>query len=213
MTEQKTKIKICGITNTDDALLSAELGASALGFNFYKKSPRYVLPDSAKQICEQSPDGVLKVGVFVNEGFNEIVEIAEKVGLDAVQLHGEESPDFAADLKRQSDLVIIKAFRVSPGFVAGQVLAYDVDAILLDAFSKNLHGGTGNTFDWEIANNVAAIFPKMFLAGGLSPANVANAVHAVAPYGIDACSGLESEPGVKDESKLRDFFANAKVNL
>jgi len=213
MTERKTKIKICGITNIGDARLSAELGAFALGFNFYKKSPRYVTPDAAYRICEELSAGVLKVGVFVNENLNEILEIAKAVRLDAVQLHGEESPEFSAKLKRSSDLLIIKAFRVSPDFVAEQVLGYDVDAILLDAFSKNAHGGTGHTFDWRIAKSVSASFPKMLLAGGMSAANIADAINTVAPYGIDACSGLESSPGVKDVGKLREFFAKANGRL
>jgi phosphoribosylanthranilate isomerase len=213
MTERKTKIKICGITNIGDARLSAELGAFALGFNFYKKSPRYVTPDAAYRICEELSAGVLKVGVFVNENLNEILEIAKAVRLDAVQLHGEESPEFSADLKRSSDLLIIKAFRVSPDFVAEQVLGYDVDLILLDAFSKNAHGGTGHTFDWRIAKSVSAVFPKMFLAGGMSAANIADAINTVAPYGIDACSGLESRPSVKDVGKLREFFAKANGSL
>jgi phosphoribosylanthranilate isomerase len=213
MTGRNTKIKICGITTIEDARLSADLGAYALGFNFYKKSPRYIAPEKAQEICEQLPDGVLKVGVFVNESLNEILHIAKTGGLDAVQLHGEESPEFADDLKRETNLRVIKAFRVSPDFVAARVLKYNVDAILLDAFSKSLHGGTGHTFDWKVAKNVTAIFPKMFLAGGLSPANVAKAVDAVAPYGIDACSGLESQPGVKDKSKLREFFTLANESV
>lgn len=213
MTATKTKIKICGITNIEDARRSAELGAYALGFNFYQKSPRYITPDEVYKVCEQLPSGALKVGVFVNDSLNNILEIAKAVRLDAVQLHGEEAAEFSADLKRASDLMIIKAFRVSPDFVAEQVLDYDVDAILLDAFSRNAHGGTGHTFDWEVAKIVSTNFPKMFLAGGISPANIAEAIDTVAPYGIDACSSLESSPGIKDERKLRDFFAKANGNI
>jgi len=213
MTGKKTKIKICGITNIQDARLSVELGAYALGFNFYKKSPRYISPDKAREICEHLPDSVLKVGVFVNERSNEILKIAKNAQLDAVQLHGEEVPEFSAELKRTSDLMVIKAFRVSSDFLSKSVLDYKADAILLDAFSKKAHGGTGHTFDWDIAKNVSAIFPKMFLAGGLSPTNIADAIDTVAPYGIDACSSLESTPGIKDEGKLRDFFAKANGNV
>jgi len=213
MTGHKTKIKICGITNVDDARLSVELGADALGFNFYEKSPRYITPDGAHKICEKLSGGALKVGVFVNESLDEILEIAKAVRLDAVQLHGEEPPEFSADLKRASDLMVIKAFRVSSDFLPESLLAYEVDAILLDAFSRNAHGGTGHTFDWEIAKSVSTNFPKMFLAGGISPANIADAINTVAPYGIDACSGLESSPGFKDERKLREFFAKANGSI
>lgn len=213
MTLPKTKIKICGITNIDDARLSTDLGAYALGFNFYKKSPRYVSPDKAREICEHLPDSILKVGVFVNENLNEVLEIAKTVQFGVAQLHGEEPPEFATDLKRSSDLMVIKAFRVSPDFSPESVLDYEADAILLDAFSKHIHGGTGHAFDWDIAKRVSAIFPKMFLAGGISAENIVDAIDTVAPYGIDACSGLESAPGIKDKEKLRDFFANAKGSI
>jgi Phosphoribosylanthranilate isomerase len=213
MTGHRTKIKICGITNFEDALLSVKLGADALGFNFYKKSPRYIKPENAYDITTQINGDVLKVGVFVNEDFDKIMDIAKTSGINAIQLHGEESPEFAARLKHETGLTVIKAFRVSPDFVPEDVLLYDVDAILLDAYSKNAHGGTGHTFDWEIAKKVSSIFPIMYLAGGISPANVAQAIDFVAPYAIDACSGLESEPGVKDESKMLSFLGQAIGNV
>jgi phosphoribosylanthranilate isomerase len=208
-----TKIKICGITNSEDAQLSASLGADALGFNFYRKSPRYIAPQETRNIVNQITGDVLKVGVFVNEDFDEVVAIAKVSGIDTVQLHGEEAPEYVAKLKNVTGLVVIKAFRMSPDFVPENILQYDVDMVLLDAFSKNEHGGTGQTFDWEIAKKVVSIFPKMFLAGGLDPSNIAEAIKTVAPYGVDACSGLESEPGTKDEKQLRSFFVQANGNL
>ena len=212
MSTRTTKIKICGITNVEDALLSVTLGADALGFNFYKKSPRCITPENARHITNEITDGVLKIGVFVNEGVDEVINIAKVAGLNAVQLHGEELPEYTAKLKN-TDLTVIKAFGVRPNFVPENILRYDVNMILLDAFSKNEHGGTGQTFDWEIAKKVKAIFPEMFLAGGLGPSNVAAAIKTVAPFGIDACSGLERVPGVKDEKKLRSFFEQANANL
>jgi phosphoribosylanthranilate isomerase len=205
-----TKVKICGITNLEDALLSVKFGADALGFNFYLKSPRYILPEDAREIIEQLPKSVLKVGVFVNENFEKIVEIATIAKLDALQLHGEETPEFAKHLKAKTNLEIIKAFRVSPKFKPEDVLQYEVDAVLLDSYNSHEHGGTGEIFNWEIAKKVKEIFPKMFLAGGLSAENVADAEANVAPYGVDACSSLEREKGIKDFQKVRQFLFAVK---
>jgi phosphoribosylanthranilate isomerase len=204
-----TKVKICGITNLEDALQSIKFGADALGFNFYEKSPRYIRPEKAREIIDQLPHNIFKVGVFVNENLNEITEIAKVAGLDAIQLHGEETPEFAADLKTKSSLEIIKAFRVSPDFKPGDILKYKVDAVLLDAYSPNEHGGTGETFDWTIARKIGS---KMYLAGGLSPENVAEAIAAVRPYAVDACSCLEITKGVKDQDKVKRFIENVKSN-
>lgn len=208
-----TKVKICGITNLEDALLSAKFGADALGFNFYEKSPRYITPEKAREIVEKLPPEILKVGVFVNESLEKIAEVAETVKLDAIQLHGEETPEFARELKAKTNLEIIKAFRVSPEFKPEDVLQYEVDAILLDAYSRHEHGGTGEIFDWEIAKKVQEIFPKMYLAGGLTHNNVMVAIFAPngpKVYGVDACSGLEIEKGRKDRVKLINFLS--KIN-
>ncbi len=205
-----TKVKICGITNLEDALLSAKFGADALGFNFYPKSPRYISPDKAREIIEQLPKEVLKVGVFVNESFDKIIEIASIAKLDAIQLHGEETPEFATELKAKTNLEIIKAFRVSPEFQPEDVLQYEVDAVLLDAYSAKEHGGTGETFDWEIAKKVQEIFPKMYLAGGLSTDNTATALRKVKPFVVDSCSCLESAKGKKDKVKIINFLSNVK---
>lgn len=203
-----TKVKICGITNLEDALLSAKFGADALGFNFYPKSSRYITPENAREIIEKLPKEILKVGVFVNEDLDKIIEIAETAKLDALQLHGEETPEFAKELKSKTSLEIVKAFRVSPDFKPEDVLQFEVDSILLDAYNPKEHGGTGETFDWEIAKKVQEIFPKMYLAGGLSPDNIAIAILHVEPYFVDACSCLENKKGKKEKSLLINFICN-----
>jgi len=205
-----TKVKICGITNLEDALLSAKFGAHALGFNFYPKSPRYILPQRAREIVEQLPEAILKVGVFVNETLEKIAEIAAVAKLDAIQLHGEETPEFASEVKAKTNLEIIKAFRVSPEFKPEDVLQYEVDAVLLDAYSPKEHGGTGETFDWEIAREVRDIVPKLYLAGGLSRINVRMAILKVVPYAVDACSKLEKIRGQKESAKVFSFIKTVK---
>lgn len=206
-----TKVKICGITNLEDALLSAKFGADALGFNFYEESPRYIAPEKAREIIEKLPAEVLKVGVFVNESLDKIAEIAGIAKLDALQLHGEETPEFARELKAKTNLETIKAFRVSPEFKPEDVLQYEVDAVLLDAYSSKEHGGTGETFDWEIAKKVREIFPKMYLAGGLSIENVEEAIKNVSPFAVDACSCLEKSKGRKDSMKVEIFVRVVKI--
>ncbi|HEY0460646.1 MAG TPA: phosphoribosylanthranilate isomerase [Pyrinomonadaceae bacterium] len=205
-----TKVKICGITNLEDALLAAKFGADALGFNFYEKSPRYIAPEKAREIIEQLPPEILKVGVFVNESLEKIAEIASIAKLDALQLHGEETPRFVRELKAKTGLEIIKAFRVSPEFKPEDVLVYETDAILLDAYNPKEHGGTGETFNWEIAKRVQEISPKMYLAGGLSQENIANAVTQVKPFAVDACSLLEKAKGLKEPEKVKNFIFAVK---
>jgi phosphoribosylanthranilate isomerase len=206
-----TKVKICGITNAEDALLAAKFGADALGFNFYAKSPRYIAPEKAREIIEQLPPEILKVGVFVNESLENIIEVAATAKLDALQLHGEESPEFARELKRKTGLEIIKAFRVSPEFKPEDVLKYETDAILLDAYNPQEHGGTGETFDWEVAKKVKEIFPKMYLAGGLTLQNISRAIDKLHPSFIDVCSGIEKEKGKKDRVKTINLLKIAKI--
>jgi phosphoribosylanthranilate isomerase len=205
-----TKVKICGITNLEDARLSVKFGADALGFNFYKKSPRFIEPEKVRKIVEKLPREVLKVGVFVNETLETIAEIATTAKLDAIQLHGEETPGFCREIKLKTKLEIIKAFRVSPDFTPEDVLKYEVDAILLDAYNPKEHGGTGETFNWEIAKKVQEISPKMYLAGGLSAQNVLEAVEKVQPFTVDSCSALEKEKGKKDKLKTIRFIEYAK---
>jgi phosphoribosylanthranilate isomerase len=205
-----TKVKICGITNLEDALLSAKFGADALGFNFYEKSPRYISPEKAYGIIEQLPPEILKVGVFVNESLDKIIEIAETANLSAIQLHGDECAEFVRELKTKTNLEIIKAFRVTEDFKPEDVLKYETDSVLLDAFSKKDYGGTGEVFDWEIAKKVQEIFPKIYLAGGLSAENVVQAIKDVLPFAVDACSCLESSKGRKDLEKVEFFIRSVK---
>lgn len=206
------KVKICGITNMEDALLCEEVGADALGFNFYPKSPRYINPENARVIVEALAGSVLTIGVFVDAKLDEIADIARTAGLGSVQLHGNETREFARQVRDDLNIPVIKAFRVSTDFKPEDVLQFDVDAILLDAYSPYLHGGTGETFDWEIARKVREIFPKMYLAGGLSPANVHSAIREITPYAVDACSSLEISPGNKDTEKVRLFIEEARRN-
>lgn len=205
-----TKVKICGITNLEDALVSAKFGADALGFNFYEKSPRYILPEKAAEICAELPTEILKVGVFVNESKDKILKIAVQVPLDAVQLHGDESPKFIHTLKGNFSGEIIKALRVSDDFQPADVLNFEADAILLDAYSKSEYGGTGETFNWKIAKKVCEIFPKMYLAGGLSSRNIQAAVQYASPYAVDSCSLLEIEKGIKDLQEVSKFLSAVK---
>jgi len=198
-----TLVKICGITNLDDALAALEAGADALGFNFYKPSPRYITPQQARAIIEQLPDSLLTVGVFVNEEAKTVKDIAEEAGLHALQLHGDESPEYCREL---ADFYVIKTFAVSDSFDIQALAPYNVEAIMLDTKHNNLRGGTGRVFDWSVALRVAPAIPKLFLAGGLSPENVENAVEIVRPFAVDACSALEDRPGKKSHERMRVFI-------
>jgi phosphoribosylanthranilate isomerase len=197
-----TFIKICGITNLEDALAAVAAGADALGFNFYKPSPRYITPQLAREIVEQLPASILTVGVFVNE--ESAAHIAAEARVTALQLHGDESPGYCCELA--ADRYVIKALAVSNGFNIDAVTAYKADAIMLDTRHNNLRGGTGKVFDWSIARQVNRLVPKLFLAGGLSPENVAAAIETVRPYAVDACSALEDNPGKKNQARMRAFI-------
>ncbi len=197
-------VKVCGITNLADALLSVEAGADALGFNFYRRSPRYIEPDAVREIIEQLPATVLCVGVFVNEAEPlEVARLADASGVRAIQLHGDEPPDYCRLLK---DRYVIKALRAGADFSPERVMEYETQAILLDAFSAATYGGTGRTVDWSLARRTRELTPRLFLAGGLTPENIAEAIAAVSPYAVDACSGLESAPGRKDAARVRAFI-------
>jgi len=196
-----TVIKICGITNLNDAHAAVTAGADALGFNFYKPSPRYIAPESAREIINTLPDSILTVGVFVNEESPEAVRaIANRSGVKAVQLHGDESPDYCRALNS-----VIKTFAVSANFDIKQLESYEVDAVMLDTKDNRLRGGTGRVFDWSIAQQVSQLIPKLYLAGGLSPENIIEAIEMVQPYAVDACSSLEDKPGIKNHERMRVF--------
>ena len=203
-----TRVKVCGVTNAEDALASLEAGADMLGFNFYPRSPRYVTPEEARRVVERLPGGVACVGVFVNEAApGDVERIAREAGLDTVQLHGDETPEFCQGLR---GLTTIKALRVGPGYSAESAAAYHTDAVLLDAYVADSRGGTGHTFDWALANLTRAFVPRLILAGGLKPENVADAVAAVRPYAVDVCSGVETSPGRKSFDLIRRFVEHVR---
>lgn len=201
-----TKVKICGITNLSDAEHAAASGADALGFNFYRGTKRYVPAHKAEAIAQQLPAAVMKVGVFVNGTLNEILKTAFVAELDAIQLHGDETPEFVAELRKETDAMVIKAFRTEADIDLNEITRYAVDAILLDSFSAKERGGTGIRIDLSIAAKVSALSNQFFLAGGLTPDNVAEAIRAVKPYAVDVASGVESSPGRKDPAKVEAFI-------
>jgi phosphoribosylanthranilate isomerase len=198
------RIKICGITNLADALLAAELGADALGFIFYSKSPRKVTPDAAQEIIKRLPPLVLSVGVFVDEEAAVVQELAGRLGLDWVQLHGAETPNYCRSLGRR----VIKAFRVRDENSLLELEPYRgaAQAFLLDTYKPGQMGGTGETFNWDLARR-ARTYGPIILAGGLTPENVARAMELAQPQAVDVASGVEAAPGKKDPEKLRNFFA------
>jgi phosphoribosylanthranilate isomerase len=198
------KVKICGITNWTDAKRAIEGGADLLGFNFYECSPRYIAPAKARQIVRRLPKGIFAVGVFVNETEQKMLEIARSVGLSYLQLHGDESP--AVVLRLERSVRVIKAIRVRKPFRVRQLNRFKrASAILLDSFDIRQRGGTGKTFDWGIALR-AKSHGRIFLAGGLTPENVGEAIRAAKPYAVDVCSGVESAPGKKDPKRMRNLM-------
>ena len=202
------RVKICGITNLKDAQMCIDAGADMLGFNFYLRSPRYISPGEARRIIEQLPSEVMSVGIFVNEESPEqVAHIADEAAVAAIQLHGEETPSFCHALR---DRFVIKALRVREGFIPERISEYETEAILLDAFSSRARGGTGERFDWSVAQQARQLVSRLFLAGGLTPENVKEAVEVVSPYAVDVCSSVESAPGQKDERRVREFIAGAR---
>ncbi len=203
--QPQVKAKICGMTQIKDAVFAVEQGADAVGFIFYNKSPRSVTMKLAKEIIAQLPPFVDTVGVFVNESVDRVNKIAEYCGLDLVQLHGEESPAFCRKIRRR----VIKAFRVKDLQSIKLLQDYAVSGFLLDTFSDELQGGTGKVFDWNLALPAKKIGP-VIMAGGLTPRNIKQAIRQVRPYGVDVCSGVEKEPGIKDPEKVRAFLENIR---
>lgn len=190
-------VKICGITRLEDALASVEAGADALGFNFFPASPRYITPDAAALIASALPFQIRKVGVFVNATPEAVAGIRRTVGLDTVQLHGDEDPsDFAVGG------TLWRALRVDAAFRAEALPQWRVEAILLDGPAGALYGGAGHPFDWEAARGIAR---RIVIAGGLDHQNVAEAIRLAQPWGVDSCSRLESAPGIKDHGRIRAF--------
>lgn len=201
------RIKICGITNLEDALEIAGLKPGALGFVFYKKSPRYIEPQKAKEIILQIPESIKKVGVFVNEREGRIKRIARELKLDMLQLHGDESPEFC---KRFRNYKVIKGIRVKNKDSLRDLKKYPVWAFLFDTYQKNLFGGTGRKFDWGIIKNIKLRQKNVFLSGGLDAANVKEAIRLIKPNWVDVCGSVEIRPGKKDYKKVKEFIKAAR---
>ncbi len=199
-----TRIKVCGITRLEDAQLAVELGASALGFNFYPPSPRCIAPCAARSIIESLPPFVVAVGVFADETETENINaFARESGVCVIQLHGPRFPDLAT---RPAGYPLIRAVAVGKDFRAATLTELKANAFLLDAFHPELKGGTGQAFDWKLARE-ASRYGTIILAGGLNAQNVGEAISTVRPFGVDVASGVESAPGQKDPALLRAFFA------
>ncbi len=196
-------LKICGITNAEDAAAAIDAGATAIGFNFYRRSPRYISPERAAEI--HSPAGVRRVGVFVNEGRARIEEIARIARLTVAQLHGDESP-----AHYPAGVAVWKAAQVGAGFNLAVYDACPAEALLLDGPAGELYGGAGRSFDWTLAGVAAR---RIIVAGGLDASNVGLAIVLARPWGVDACSRIERAPGKKDHRKMTEFLSAAKAAL
>jgi phosphoribosylanthranilate isomerase len=199
------KVKICGITNYEDAMAAVDMGADLLGFNFYPKSPRYITTDKATEIINKLPGFIDIAGVFVNASFEQIQEVINQCQLNWVQLHGDEDPQFCQQFD-SLNIKTMKALRVKDRKDIEKADSFFTDAILLDAFDPEKYGGTGITFDWNIVGHISK---RIFLAGGINPDNAAAAVE-LGVYGIDVCSGIESEPGKKDKKLMKKLFDNIR---
>lgn len=200
-----TRVKVCGITNPEDALCAVALGAAALGFVFYEKSPRFIRPEEAGKIISLLPPFVTKVGVFVNAGADYLREARDVAGFNVCQFHGDETPEFCAAFGEN----YIKAIRVRDEGSLSAVDIYDTDVFLFDAYSPDAYGGTGENFSWEVLPRRKLEDKFVILSGGLNPDNVRQAVQTVGPYAVDVSSGVEASPGIKDHLKLKRFMEAA----
>jgi phosphoribosylanthranilate isomerase len=196
------KIKICGITSVADALAAAEAGADLIGLMFYERSPRHVTFATAAEIARALPPFIVRVGVLVNPDEDVVRRAIGDCGVSLLQFHGEETPEFCS----QFGVMSMKAFRVRDAASLAALPNYPTDAWLLDAYSPNAHGGTGAKFNWDLAIEAKKFGRPIFLAGGLTPENVGDAVRKVQPFGVDVSSGVESAPGQKDHAKIRAFI-------
>ena len=204
-------VKICGITSFNDAIMATNYGASALGFIFYEKSPRYINPEILKTWISNVPNSVKKVGVFVNKDVDKVNKIAEELNLGMVQLHGDESPEYCNQMIRP----VIKVFRVNKKFDSIMLKNYQVATFLFDTYNKENHGGTGESFDWQSILQLNTETP-VILSGGLNADNVLEGIEVVKPSAVDVNSGVETAPGKKDEEKIKNLFTilkNTKGNI
>jgi phosphoribosylanthranilate isomerase len=200
-------VKICGITSLEDAQVAADAGADAIGFVFYPPSRRYVTPEQAGRIIQTLPPFVTTVGLFVDMALDTVNDLAVRCGLDRIQLHGRETPEFCRQVTRP----VIKAIRIKNAESLTLVPDYNVSAYLLDAYVEGaLPGGTGASFSWELAAQ-AKLYGPVILAGGLTPENIEAAIAQIRPYGVDVSTGVERAPGIKDHQKVRQFIARAKA--
>lgn len=202
-----TKIKICGITNKHDAMAAAMLGPDMLGFVFYKKSRRYVEPKVVRDIVNELPNSIIKVGVFVDPDKSEALEIAEDCSLDVLQFHGDETNAYCTGFRDRYK--VMKAFRIKDASSLKGINDYDVDFYLLDAFSPLEKGGTGSKFNWKIIESFEFLRP-VIISGGLTPDNVRDVIERFSPYGVDVSSGVEASPGKKDEILMSKFVENVR---
>lgn len=203
---ESVRVKICGLTNLDDSLDAIEAGADYLGFNFYPDSPRFIRPDVAMKIFEEIPSNIPKVGVFVNEEVEAVVDFALQANLDILQFHGDETPEQLNGLGRPW----YKVIRLKDEASLAQIPQYDCEWIMVDAYSEKAYGGTGLTANWDLVHEAAKFDKKILLAGGLNPENVAVAVATVNPFMVDVASGVELAPGKKDRLKVQMFVQRAK---
>lgn len=197
------KVKICGITSVDDAEEAVEAGADAIGLMFYPGSPRYVTVEAAQKIERNLPAYIMRVGVFADAPAEDVFSAMHRCGLHLLQFHGNETPAFCT----QFGIMTMKAFRIRDAASLQTIPQYETDAFLLDSYVPGVAGGTGETFNWELAVEAGKFGKPIFLAGGLTPENVAGAVRAARPFGVDVSSGVEQSPGKKDPEKMRDFIA------
>jgi len=203
------QIKICGVTNVEDARACTELGANMIGFNFYPQSPRYIRPGAVRQIVEAISSGVCAVGVFVDAGTEEIRTTANAAGVRCVQLHGRTPPATCRELARE--FRVIRAFATDPQFRPEQVSLFNGCDVLIDAHHPSLRGGTGVSCDWLAARKTRSFARFLILSGGLTEQNVGQAIAAVAPHAVDVCSGVESAPGVKEHRALEYFITAVRT--
>ncbi|OQX52817.1 MAG: hypothetical protein B5M48_04685 [Candidatus Omnitrophica bacterium 4484_213] len=203
-----TKVKICGITNREDALKAVELGVDALGFIF-APSPRRVESKQVKEIIKKLPPEIIKVGVFVDASLKEAGKISKDCCLDALQLHGRETPAYCDELKKISSAKLIKTFHLREEKDLQEISDYNLEIICLDSYTQERMGGTGKVFNWDLAKRVKRFNKKIILSGGLNPDNVQEAITEVQPYMVDVCSGVEKKPGKKDEQLMKEFIYRA----
>jgi phosphoribosylanthranilate isomerase len=203
------QIKICGVTNANDARACVELGADVIGFNFYRKSPRYIEPASVRPIVDVLPTRTCAVGVFVDADTAKIRRLAKTAGLRCVQLHGQITPESCNELARE--FRVIRALSTDTQFEPEETAAFPNCDVLIDAYHPELRGGTGQTCDWSAARAAMRYTRFLFLSGGLDAQNVGRAIAAVTPHAVDVCSGIESAPGVKDHRALEQFISAVRA--